>query len=127
MTETLDRQQTEAGGRVDAWLAEFSAALTAGDVDRAAALFGEQSWWRDLVAFSWNICTVEGPAGVADLLRATLAGTEPSGWRTAEEPAEADGVTEAWLEFETAVGRGRGHLRLRDGPAATPSRAGAGL
>jgi putative flavoprotein involved in K+ transport len=36
-----------------------------------------------------------------------------------EPPAEADGITEAWLEFETAVGRGTGHLRLRDGRAWT--------
>ena len=28
-------------------------------------------------------------------------------------------MTEAWLEFETEVGRGRGHLRLRDGSAWT--------
>ena len=28
-------------------------------------------------------------------------------------------MIEAWLEFETEVGRGRGHLRLRDGSAWT--------
>ncbi len=47
------------------------------------------------------------------------ARVKPSGWHTAEPPAEADGVTEAWLEFETEVGRGSGHLRLRDGKAWT--------
>ena len=26
-------------------------------------------------------------------------------------------MTEAWIEFETGVGRGYGHLRLRDGKA----------
>jgi putative flavoprotein involved in K+ transport len=44
---------------------------------------------------------------------------EPSGWKTTEEPTEAEGVTEAWIEFETAVGRGSGHLRLKDGKAWT--------
>ena len=119
MTETLDRPTTEAAAGVDAWLADFSAALAAGDADRAAGLFGEQSFWRDLVAFSWNIVTVEGPDGVRDLLRETLARTRPTGWRTTGEPTAADGVTEAWIEFDTAVGRGRGHLRLRDGRAWT--------
>ena len=38
---------------------------------------------------------------------------------TTEPPTEADGVTEAWIAFETAVGRGSGHLRLRDGKAWT--------
>jgi putative flavoprotein involved in K+ transport len=119
MTETLDRPGTDADSRVDAWLSDFADALAAHDVDRAAALFGEQSFWRDLIAFSWNFVTVEGPAGVADLLRETLDRTEPTGWRVAEPPAEADGVTEGWLEFETAAGRGRGHLRIRDGKAWT--------
>ena len=42
---------------------------------------------------------------------------QPSGWKITggEEPAEAGGITEAWIDFETAAGRGRGHLRLRDG------------
>jgi putative flavoprotein involved in K+ transport len=111
MTQTLTR--------TDQWLADFGTALEAGDAERAAGMFGEQSFWRDLVAFSWNIVTVEGPAGVRELLEGTLATARPTGWRTSEEPAEADGITEAWIEFETAAGRGRGHLRLREGKAWT--------
>ena len=113
MTQTLEpASATTPRGRVDAWLADFEAALAARDAERAAALFATTSFWRDLVSFTWNIRTVEGREGVADLLRATLDGTDPSGFRATEEPTEADGVTEAWIEFETAVGRGRGHLRL---------------
>jgi putative flavoprotein involved in K+ transport len=121
MTETLDAPTgtSAARQRVDTWLADFQAALTAGDADRAAGLFAPESFWRDLVAFTWNITTVEGRDGVADLLRHTLGSTRPTGFRTTEEPAEADGVTEAWLEFETAVGRGRAHLRLTDEGAWT--------
>ena len=113
MTETIERTA------VDTWLAEFGDALAQRDVERAAGLFAEQSFWRDLVAFSWNIVTVEGPAGVADLLRATLDSTDPRNWTVSEPPTEAGGVTEAWIGFETAAGRGRGHLRVRDGKAWT--------
>ncbi|HEX6755174.1 MAG TPA: NAD(P)/FAD-dependent oxidoreductase [Mycobacteriales bacterium] len=113
MTETIERTA------VDTWLAEFGDALAQRDVERAAGLFAEQSFWRDLVAFSWNIVTVEGPAGVADLLRATLDSTDPANWTVSEPPTEAGGVTEAWIGFETAAGRGRGHLRVRDGKAWT--------
>ena len=53
------------------------------------------------------------------MLDHTLAHTKPRGWRTTEPPTAADGISEAWIEFETEVGRGRGHLRLRDGKAWT--------
>jgi putative flavoprotein involved in K+ transport len=104
---------------VDDWLAQFGAALSAGDAARAAALFAADSYWRDLIAFTWNIKTVEGPGEIAAMLEATLPAVRPSGWRLTEEPAEAGGVTEAWIEFETAAGRGQGLLRLRDGQAWT--------
>jgi putative flavoprotein involved in K+ transport len=105
--------------QVDQWLARFEEALAAGDSVAASELFADDSFWRDLIAFTWNIKTVEGPAGVKDMLDATLASIRPHGWRTSEPPTEADGVTDAWLEFETEAGRGSGHLRLRDGKAWT--------
>ncbi len=104
---------------VDQWLARFEEALAAGDSAAAAELFGEDSFWRDLVAFTWNIKTVEGPAGVRDMLDATLGHTRPRNWRTSEPPDAADGVTTAWITFETEAGRGEGLLRLRDGKAWT--------
>ena len=117
MTQTLET--STAARRVDSWLADFEAALAARDVPRAAGLFATTCFWRDLVAFTWNLRTVEGRDGVTDLLNATLEATDPSGFRTVEEPTEADGVTDAWIEFETGVGRGRGHLRLTDEGAFT--------
>ncbi|MFS8102249.1 NAD(P)/FAD-dependent oxidoreductase [Lentzea alba] len=95
---------------VDDWLARFESALKARDADAVAALFAPDSYWRDLVAFTWNVKTVEGRDGVTDLVKSCDPGA--SGFRTTEPPAEADGVTEAWIEFETALGRGKGHLRL---------------
>ena len=117
MTDTAEstRPRSEAAMRVDRWLARFEAALVAGDADAAAAMFAPHSFWRDLVAFTWNLKTVEGPAGVADLLRATLPHARPRGFMVdpAEPASEASGVTDAWILFETEVGRGRGHLRLQ--------------
>jgi len=102
---------------VTSWLARFGDALTAQDPAAAAALFTPDCFWRDLVAFTWNITTMEGRDEIADMLSATLETAAPSRWRVTagEEPAEADGITEAWLDFETAVGRCHGHVRLRDG------------
>ena len=123
MTQTLEPQTDQgadsAQARTDAWLAEFEAALAARDIERAAAMFATDSFWRDLVSFTWNITTVEGRAGVADLLGATLDTAAPHGFRTSEPAEEADGVTTAWIEFETATGRGKGHLRLKEEGAWT--------
>ena len=122
MTDTLNPQTMPADTtatsnprqRAEAWLAAFDAALRARDVEAAAGLFATQSFWRDLVSFTWNLRTVEGPAGIRDLLQHTLDTTDPTGWTLSEEPAEADGVIECWLTFETATGRAKGHLRLKD-------------
>ncbi|GIM90558.1 FAD-dependent oxidoreductase [Paractinoplanes toevensis] len=99
--------------RVDDWLASFESALRARDVQAAAGLFAPDGFWRDLVAFTWNITTVEGRDGVADLLSATLEEADPSGFEVTQEPAAAGDVVEAWIRFETSTGRGTGHLRLK--------------
>jgi len=116
MTQTLDQPTTTSGAadaRVSVWLADFESALVARDVDRAAGMFATQSFWRDLVAFAWNITTVEGREGVTDLLSSTLEAADPRGFTSTEPADEADGVTTAWIAFETAVGRCKGHLRLK--------------
>ncbi len=115
MTATLPSSEVAAG--VTAWLSAFGGALTAGDPAAAAALFTEDCFWRDLVAFTWNIKTLEGRDAISAMLAETLPSVQPGSWAITggEEPADAGGVTEAWVDFETATGRGRGHLRLREG------------
>ena len=122
MTQTIDSAVVAAESstavtpqeRVDAWLADFESALAARDIERVAAKFALDSFWRDLVSFTWNIKTVEGREQIADMLSERLDDTDPSGFRTTETPDEADGVTSAWIEFETSTGRAHGHLRLKD-------------
>ena len=114
MTATLEpTTAVSPQQRVETWLANFEAALAAQDIDGVVGMFAVDSFWRDLVAFTWNLKTVEGRDQIAGMLRARLGDTTPSGFRT-REPATADGdVTSAFIEFETATGRGSGHLRLR--------------
>ncbi|MBB5166175.1 NAD(P)/FAD-dependent oxidoreductase [Mycobacterium sp. AZCC_0083] len=117
MTDTMEKPAT-AGltpqARVDAWLADFESALATRDVERAVAKFAVDSFWRDLISFTWNIKTMEGREGIADMLTERAAATDAGGFRTRETPTDdGGGVVSAWIEFETAVGRGVGHLRLR--------------
>ena len=91
MTQTIDARPIAAQSpqeRVDAWLADFEAALADRDIDRVVGKFATDSFWRDLVAFTWNIKTLEGPGAVAQMLTARLADTDPSGFRTREAPTE---------------------------------------
>ncbi len=119
MTGTLERT---ARSTVEDWLVGFETALVAGDLEAAADLFLNDSYWRDLIALTWNIVTVEGPAGVRDLLEANAGRMQPGTFTVADhlgEPTEDGGVAESWIQFETAVGRCVGHLRLKDGHAWT--------
>ena len=87
MTSTLDPQTTPdvtPQERIDAWLADFESALAVRDIERVAGMFAVDSFWRDLVSFTWNIKTLEGRDQIADMLSARLAGTDPSGFRTRE-------------------------------------------
>ncbi|MBB6487170.1 NAD(P)/FAD-dependent oxidoreductase [Rhizobium lusitanum] len=110
----LDKTPTT---RVQSLLDTFGDTLAAGRIDEAVSLFADECYWRDLVAFTWNIKTVEGRDQVRDMLERQLAGAKPSNFRVAagEEAAEADGVLESWISFETAVGRGYGLVRFKNG------------
>ena len=102
-----------------AFLQEFEDAMLREDAAAAAEMFCPTSYWRDLVAFTWNIKTVENPSGVEDMLEETLAHIGPSGFELTEPAEEEDGIITAWFTFETEVGRGEGVVRLKDGGAWT--------
>ena len=104
---------------VSVWLSQFGTALDRKDWSAAVDLFGEECFWRDLVAFTWNIKTLEGKAEIRAMLAATISDVQPTGWQIAGTATDENGVTEAWLTFETAVARGKGYLRLKSGKCWT--------
>lgn len=93
------------------WLAEFASALKRSDIDAATALFADDCYWRDLVAFTWNIVTLESRSAMADMLEMRLGDVKPDAFVLSGRPG--------WFTFETAQGRGTGHVRLKDGKAWT--------
>ncbi|MEM8689882.1 MAG: NAD(P)/FAD-dependent oxidoreductase [Pseudomonadota bacterium] len=105
--------------QVNDWLSAFDKALSNGDATGAAGLFEEDSYWRDLVSFTWNIKTMEGRQAIQAMLEARVGDTHPSNWQLEGEATHADGVTEGWITFETATARGKGHLRLKGDKAWT--------
>jgi cation diffusion facilitator CzcD-associated flavoprotein CzcO len=101
------------------WLERFERAVTAADATSLAALFHAESYWRDLLALSWRIETLNGREAIVAELRAHLRGAQPTGWRldpdrTAPRRVTRAGITvvEAIFRFETAEGRCSGVLRV---------------
>ncbi|MEM9198618.1 MAG: NAD(P)/FAD-dependent oxidoreductase [Pseudomonadota bacterium] len=106
-----------ADSAVVQWLAALEAALLAEDVERAVDLFEPDGYWRDLVAFTWNIKTMEGRGEIAQMLGATLASCRPTAWRLTSV-AHTDGEDfSAWIAFETVAVHGAGRVTLRNGRA----------
>ena len=99
--------------QASAWLSRFGSALDRGDASAAADLFHEDSYWRDLVSFTWNIKTAEGRDSIRAMLHATVGAAKPDRWTITEPPTSAGETVDAWLSFETGVARGTGHLRLK--------------
>ncbi|WP_421988383.1 FAD-dependent oxidoreductase [Roseococcus sp.] len=112
--------------RTDAaeWLEAFAAALTDGDHAAAAALFLPDGHWRDVLAFGWDIHTVNGAPEIAARLAGTLPRIAPRGLRLSETRTPPRRVKragreciEALFAFETATGPCEGVLRLVATPA----------
>ena len=101
------------------WLAGFGDVLERGDTAAAVEMFEPECYWRDLVAFTWNIVTVEGQEGIGAMLDARLGDVQPRGWEMQGEATTDEDVVEGWFTYETAVARGLGHARLRGGKCRT--------
>jgi putative flavoprotein involved in K+ transport len=98
------------------WVEHFGAALAAGDAGGTAALFGAECYWRDLVAFTWTLCTLEGRDAIETMVARQAALVRPVAITVeGEAKRSAEGGVEGWIVFETASMRGRGYVRLRDG------------
>jgi len=63
---------TTFNARIQVFLDKFDAALAAGDIEAAVDMFAPECYWRDLIAFTWNIKTMEGRDQVRDMLALAL-------------------------------------------------------
>jgi putative flavoprotein involved in K+ transport len=109
----LPRQQAQE------WLDSFERALQAQDFQAASNLFEEAGFLRDLLALSWDIRTFEGSQSIREFLGGVAPLVKPARFTVSEEPTIVDGITEAWVQFETATALCVGRLRLRRGKAWT--------
>jgi hypothetical protein len=104
---------------VDHWLAQFERALAERDAVLLKTLFHPDSHWRDVLALTWHIRTVNGLDAILRELEAHIGRAHPSGFRTDPQRTAPRHVIragtkaiEAIFKFETAEGRCSGVLRL---------------
>jgi cation diffusion facilitator CzcD-associated flavoprotein CzcO len=103
----------------DNWLAQFEDALARADHGLLETLFHSDSYWRDVLALSWNIQTLNGAEAILSELKARAPRAVPTGFaidpdRRAPRQVMRAGTNaiEAIFKFETFVGRGSGIVRL---------------
>ena len=103
----------------DHWLARFERALAEPDDVLLKTLFHPDSHWRDVLALTWHIRTVNGLDAISRELKAHVGRANPTGFKTDPHRTAPRHVTragtnaiEAIFRFETAEGRGSGVLRL---------------
>ncbi len=97
------------------WLVRFDSLLQTGDPTAVMPLFAPDCFWRDLVAFTWNLTTEEGPAAIEAMLHERLDDVAPKDFQIVGVPLDTDGVLEGWFCFQTRVACCSGHVRLRQG------------
>ncbi|MBR0828794.1 NAD(P)-binding domain-containing protein [Bradyrhizobium manausense] len=101
------------------WLDQFEFALGGPDPDALSRLFLADSFWRDVLALSWNLQTIAGRDMIITEIGAHAPAAAPSNFKLATDRAPPRWVRragtntiEAIFNFETAQGRGSGILRL---------------
>ena len=108
---------TTPAARAQAMLDQFNAALARRAPQAAAELFADECYWRDLVLLTWNLKTLEGRAAIRQMLDAQLDAAAPVVFSLTpgETVDEADGVISAWIDIDTRLISGHGHIRIQDG------------
>ncbi|RSZ62380.1 NAD(P)/FAD-dependent oxidoreductase [Corynebacterium hylobatis] len=106
------------------WLKALEQAGAASDAATAATavseLFEPEGYWRDLLAFTWNITTAEGADEMAEMIRETWPASGLSNIVLDGDPVdEGDGVTRIQFSCDSRDFHCTGIVRLRNGRAWT--------
>jgi cation diffusion facilitator CzcD-associated flavoprotein CzcO len=99
------------------WVSCFNKALKAGDSAGVAECFLPDGYWRDFLAFTWDMRTFHTRKTIKQFVASNPEAFVVSQLRLEGEPRENQivslGITiESFVTFETKVGLGRGYVRL---------------
>lgn len=105
-------------GTAAAWLERFASAIANRDTEAFRSLFATDSYWRDRLAFTWDLRSLHGIDRIIDVIGPVLASVDATRFELDGEAADAGEWLQATFRFRTRVGSGRGVLRLIDAGTA---------
>jgi putative flavoprotein involved in K+ transport len=110
----LDTSTTKTVTKV---LDKLNKALSKNEGKAVAKCFEKDGYWRDLASFTWNIKTLEGGAAIEAMVEAQQDHIKGGNFQITrnEAPTDEGSFQQAWIDFETKLGRGHGHIRIRNG------------
>lgn len=106
------------------WLTRLETLLKRNDIASLPSIMHQDSWWRDMLAFSWDLRTIHGLDKLSTFFSENLSPTAPYNFKlkgggkfapNVQSPIEGLDWVESMFSFETKVGRGSGMLRLVQG------------
>ncbi|MET0291374.1 MAG: NAD(P)/FAD-dependent oxidoreductase [Steroidobacteraceae bacterium] len=100
------------------WIARFAEAVAKPDAADWSSLFADECYWRDLLAFTWDIATLEGREAIAAMVQSQSPAVAPKNFVPGTSTLPMTDDTQGWFTFETATSRCRGLVQLREGRAA---------
>ena len=108
---------TAKQGSVARWIADFAQALRTPEQSAWDRLFMPECYWRDFLAFTWNIVTLEGVTAIAAMVEEQAPAIAATALAPDDPALPMTDETQGWFTFETATARCRGHVQLEDGRA----------
>jgi putative flavoprotein involved in K+ transport len=114
---TTDLAAEQALSAFPSWLGRFSAAVEACSVEKVLATLTGDCYWRDLLAFTWDLGTYHGLDAVGAMLdehlrRAAPGGLAPDTFGPRVVASDNGNTIEGFFTFETPTAWCRGVVRL---------------
>lgn len=106
------------------WISKLESVLASKDVSRLGSIMHADCWWRDMLAFDWDLRTIHGLDKLTEYIGKNIESAQLSKLRLHQSgkfaPAVAkpiDGLewVESMFDFESKTGRGSGMLRIVQG------------
>jgi hypothetical protein len=115
----VDLSAIDAAGVARAWCSKFGDLVAAGDSQGISELFIPDGHWRDLLALTWDFRTFSGKDRIHSFLtdclvrsKLTNITVDPKVPPVLLQPFPDVAWIQAFIAFETPIGRGSGVFRL---------------